>query len=128
MSDEPVTATLTIDGVDLPVSGACVLVGPPDFAPAIRSYRSTYDTLVDEIVRDVDPPDDDGLFAGPLAHIAAMRADWKANGTIKDFRPSFTRDVAPIITQSAKWSACTCTSREPIRTRKADLRRATTEH
>jgi len=102
MSDGPVTATLTIDGVDKAVSGAWVLVGPPDFAPAIRSYRSMYDTLIDEIVRDVDPPDDDGLFAGPLAHIAAMRADWKRNGTIKDFQPSFTRDIAPIITAICK--------------------------
>jgi hypothetical protein len=102
MSDGPVTATLTIDGVNLDVSGAWVLVGPPDFVPTIRSYRSMYDTLVDEIVRDVDPPDDDGLFSGPLAHIAAMRADWKANGTIKDFKPSFTRDIAPIITAICK--------------------------
>jgi hypothetical protein len=97
MSDGPVTATLTIDGVNQDVSGAWVLVGPPDFAPGIRSYRSMYDTLIDEIVREVDPPNDDGLFAGPLAHVAAMRADWKQNGTIKNFRPSFTRDIAPIL-------------------------------
>src|SRR5262249_50179276 len=87
MSDGPVTATLTIDGADQPVAGAWVLVGPPDFAPAIRSYRSMYDTLIDAWVRGMDPAPDDGLFAGPLAHIAAMRADWKTNGTIKDFKP-----------------------------------------
>src|SRR6516164_7113891 len=45
---------------------------------------------------------DDGLFAEPLAHIAAMRADWKKNGTIKDFKPSFTRDIAPILTSIAR--------------------------
>jgi hypothetical protein len=98
MSDGPVTATLTIDGVNHDVAGAWVLVGPPDFAPGIRSYRSMYDSLIDEMVREVDPPEDDGLFAGPLAHIAAMRADWKKNGTIKDFKPSFTRDITPIVT------------------------------
>ena len=97
VSDGPVSATLTINGVDQPVAAAWVLVGPPDFAPAISSYRSMYDSLIDEFVREIDPPADDGLFAGPLAHIAAMREDWKRNGTIKDFVPSFTRDIAPIL-------------------------------
>jgi L-Lysine epsilon oxidase N-terminal/L-lysine epsilon oxidase C-terminal domain len=102
MSDGPVTATLTINGTNQPVAGAWVLVGPPDFAPAIRSYRSMYDSLMDEWVRGMDPAADDGLFAGPLAHIAAMRADWKKNGTIKEFKPSFTRDIAPILTSIAR--------------------------
>jgi hypothetical protein len=74
-----------------------VLVGPPDFAPSVRSYRTMYDTLVDVVVREMSIPTDDGLFAGPLAHIAAMHKDWQQNQTIKDFKPSFTRDIAPIL-------------------------------
>jgi L-Lysine epsilon oxidase N-terminal/L-lysine epsilon oxidase C-terminal domain len=102
VSDGPVTATLTIDGTPFAVAGAWMLVGPPDFAPAIRSYHSMYDSLIDLIVREMDIPADDGLFAGPLEHIAAMRADWKTNGTIKDFKPRFTRDIAPILTSIAR--------------------------
>ena len=97
MSDGPVEAELIIDGVKQEVAGAWVLVGPPDFVPPIRSYRTMYDSLLDVIVREMDIPADDGLFANPLAHIAAMNDDWKRNKTIKDFRPSFTRDIAPIL-------------------------------
>src|SRR5262249_54005584 len=91
MSDGPVEAQLTIDGASQAVAGAWVVVGPPDFAPAVRSYRTMYDTLLDVWVREMTIPADDGLFAGPLAHIAAMNQDWRQNGTIKDFKPSFTR-------------------------------------
>jgi hypothetical protein len=97
MSDSPVEAQLTIDGVPQAVVGAWVVVGPPDFAPAVRSYRTMYDTLLDVMVREMTIPADDGLFAGPLAHIAAMNQDWQQNGTIKTFKPSFTRDIAPTL-------------------------------
>jgi hypothetical protein len=102
MSDGPVDAELTIDGAKQQVDGAWVLVGPPDFVPPIHSYRTMYDTLLDVVVREMDIPADDGLFAGPLAHIAAMNEDWKVNQTIKNFRPSFTRDIAPILTAIAR--------------------------
>src|SRR5262249_7461460 len=72
MSDGPVEAELTIDGAKQEVVGAWVVVGPPDFVPPIRSYRTMYDSLIDVIVREMDIPADDGLFAGALAHIAAM--------------------------------------------------------
>jgi hypothetical protein len=102
MSDGPVEAELTIDGAEQAVAGAWVVVGPPDFVPPIHSYRTMYDSLVDVIVREMDIPADDGLFAGPLAHIAAMNDDWKRNKTIKDFSPSFTRDIAPILSAIAR--------------------------
>src|SRR5262249_22281301 len=98
----PVDAELTIDGVKQQVAGAWVVVGLPDFVPPIHSYRTMYDSLVDVIVREMDIPADDGLFAGPLAHIAAMSDDWKRNKTIKDFSPSFTRDIAPILSAIAR--------------------------
>jgi hypothetical protein len=102
MSDGPVQAELTIDGTKQQVAGAWAVVGPPDFVPPIRSYRTMYDSVVDVIVREMDIPADDGLFAGPLAHIAAMNDDWKRNTTIKDFRPRFTRDIAPILSAIAR--------------------------
>jgi len=102
MSDGPVQAELTIDGAKQAVTGAWVVVGPPDFVPPIHSYRTMYDSLVDVIVREMDIPADDGLFASPLAHIAAMNDDWKRNKTIKDFSPSFTREIAPILSAIAR--------------------------
>jgi hypothetical protein len=102
MSDGPVEAELTIGGVKQRVSGAWILVGPPDFAPAIQSYRTMYDTLIDVIVREMSIPADDGLFAGPLAYVTEMNADWKKNNTIRGFKPSFTRDIAPILTRIAR--------------------------
>lgn len=102
MSDGPVDAELTIDGANQDVVGAWLLVGPPDFVPPIHSYRSMYNSLVDVVVREMDIPTDDGLFAGPLTHIAAMNEDWKRNQTIKDFRPSFRRDIAPILLAIAR--------------------------
>ena len=102
MSDGPVQAELTIDGAKQAVTGAWVVVGPPDFVPPIHSYRTMYDSLVDVIVREMDIPADDGLFAGPLAHVAAMNNDWRRNKTIKDFSPSFTREIAPILSAIAR--------------------------
>ena len=102
MSDGPVQAELTIDGAKQAVTGAWVVVGPPDFVPPIHSYRTMYDSLVDVIVREMDIPADDGLFASPLGHIAAMNDDWRRNKTIKDFRPSFTREIAPILSAIAR--------------------------
>ncbi len=102
MSDGPVDAELTIDGAKQDIVGAWVLVGPPDFVPPIHSYRTMYDSLIDVVVREMDIPADDGLFASSLSYIAAMNADWKGNQTIKDFKPSFTRDIAPILTAIAR--------------------------
>src|SRR5438093_8154633 len=49
------------------------------------------------MVRELAIPADHGLCARPLAHIPAMTDDWRRNGTIKDFTPSFTRDIAPTL-------------------------------
>ena len=86
MSDGPVDAELTIDGAKQDVIGAWVLVGPPDFVPPIHSYRTMYDSLVDVVVREMDIPTDDGLFAGPLAHIAAMNDGLEAQPDHKGFQ------------------------------------------
>jgi hypothetical protein len=95
-----------IDGAKQDVIGAWVLVGPPDFVPpstatvrcTTRSWTSSYVKWTFQRTT--------GFFAGPLAHIAAMNEDWKRNQTIKDFRPSFRRDIAPILLRSPGWSGC----------------------
>jgi L-lysine epsilon oxidase-like protein len=103
VSDGPVQATITIDGAEQSVEAAWVVVGPPDFAPSVRSYRSMYDTLVDVIVREIPIPADDGLFAGPLADIAEMQADWdQATLTLPAYKPSFTRHIYPILSSIAR--------------------------
>jgi L-Lysine epsilon oxidase N-terminal/L-lysine epsilon oxidase C-terminal domain len=101
ISDGPVQARIEIDGAAHDADAAWVLVGPPDFAPSVRSYRTMYDTLVDVIVREIPLPADDGLFAGALADVAAMKVAWKPDGTLDGFRPSFTRHIYPILVASA---------------------------
>ncbi|MFL5137924.1 MAG: LodA/GoxA family CTQ-dependent oxidase [Microvirga sp.] len=102
VADGPVEAEIVVDGAQQRAEGAWVLVGPPDFAPSVRSYRTMYDTHVDLIVREMALPTDDGLFAGPLADIASMNAAWKGHGTIGDFRPSFVRHIYPILSAIAQ--------------------------
>jgi hypothetical protein len=101
VADGPIEAKIVIDAVAQDVEGAWVLVAPPDFAPTVRSYRSMYDTLVDVTVRELPIPPDDGLFAGPLADLAAMKADLQADGSMPIFRPSFTRHIYPILSSIA---------------------------
>ena len=97
VSDGPVKAKITIDGTPHDAEAAWVLVGPPDFAPHLLNYRTMYDTLVDVIVRHLPIPND-ARFDGALKYIADMKADWnEATQRFTAFRPSFTRDIAPIL-------------------------------
>lgn len=51
ISDGPVTATVKIDGQEIPVDEAWVVVGPPNYAPNIIGWRTLYDLLVDAYVQ-----------------------------------------------------------------------------
>jgi hypothetical protein len=44
-SDGPVDATVQIDGRDIPVTGAWVVVAPPNYAPGIQSVVTMYDVM-----------------------------------------------------------------------------------
>lgn len=70
-SDGPVTATVTIQGRDIPVEPAWVVTAPPNYAPDVIGIRTLYDLLVDLYVEN-----------------HWMRAPE---------RPSFTQDVYPIL-------------------------------
>lgn len=51
ISDGPVSATVTINGQPIPVEDAWVVVGPPNYAPDIISWRTMYELLVDVYVQ-----------------------------------------------------------------------------
>jgi len=57
VADGPVDAKVIIDGKEIPVEGAWVVVGPPNYAPALKTVRTLYDLLYDRMV-------DWGLTAG----------------------------------------------------------------
>jgi hypothetical protein len=50
ISDGPVTAEVRVDGRALPVEPAWVVVGPPTYAPELKSVRTLYDLLRDAFV------------------------------------------------------------------------------
>lgn len=45
ISDGPVTASVIIDGKEIPVDPAWVICGPPDYAPSIDTVTTLYDAL-----------------------------------------------------------------------------------
>jgi hypothetical protein len=69
--DGPVSATVRIDGREIPVEGAWVITAPPNYAPDLLGVRTLYDLLVD-------------LYVG---------AGWIKEPAI----PSFRWDVYPIL-------------------------------
>ena len=78
VSDGPVTATVTFNGFapKMQAAGAWVIVAPPDFAPPIENITTLYDVLLQVAV------DKLGLTLPP--------------------RPSFTRDIYPILRGAIK--------------------------
>jgi L-Lysine epsilon oxidase N-terminal/L-lysine epsilon oxidase C-terminal domain len=98
VSDGPIGATVQIDGTTHEVDGAWLLVGPPDFAPAVRSYRTIYDTLIDVIVREPSIEiDKDPLFNTVLSDIRAMKKQWRPSVGLGNFRPSFRDHIEPTL-------------------------------
>ena len=49
-SDGPVDARVIIDGAEIPVEGAWVVVAPPNYAPALNTARTLYDLLYDRAI------------------------------------------------------------------------------
>ncbi|GGL00325.1 LodA/GoxA family CTQ-dependent oxidase [Deinococcus radiotolerans] len=75
VSDGPVTATVRVNGLDVQVTPAWVVVAPPNYGPQRKSVRTMWD-----LMRDV------AIKAGQLS----------APG-----RPSFTADILPIFERMA---------------------------
>ena len=68
--DGPVDATVRIDGREIPVTGAWVVVAPPNYAPGIQSVVTMYDVLF-EVATYLEPE-------------------------LRPSRPSFTRMIYPL--------------------------------
>ncbi|MFO1002327.1 MAG: LodA/GoxA family CTQ-dependent oxidase [Planctomycetaceae bacterium] len=49
-SDGPVDTRVVINGVEIPVEGAWVVVAPPNYAPSLLTARTLYDLLYDRMV------------------------------------------------------------------------------
>lgn len=105
-SDGPVTATLRlrVNGKPktVPVQGAWVLVGPPDFAPDVRPMVTLWDLLVDMAVRALPLPADETVYqTGELKRLHDMAAELGGGRTaFTSYQPSFDDDVAPILRQA----------------------------
>jgi hypothetical protein len=96
VSDGPVTAELTVDGQIVPADDAAwVHVGPPDFAPGVRSYRTMYDTLVDVYVRNAK-------FAKLSPELDELRQFFEKKDSATPPLPSFTRHIYPILAAVAR--------------------------
>lgn len=70
-SDGPVTATVSVNGVSIPVESAWVVVAPPNYGPGLVSWRTMYDLMCDVYVH----------------------AGWMAPPET----PSFVHDILPIL-------------------------------
>ncbi len=79
ISDGPVDATVRLGGRSLPVTGAWVVVGPPDYGPGIQSVVTMYDVV--------------------------FEAATKLAPELKPMRPSFTRQIYPLFARhvSNQW-------------------------
>jgi len=80
-SDGPVTAQLWINDQKVEVEPAWVLVGPPSYAPEVANLVTLFDTIFDVAVRKQKAVP--AVFSNGL---------WNS-----DFRPSFERDILPIL-------------------------------
>jgi hypothetical protein len=78
VSDGPVTARVSYDGVPLEVAPAWVVVAPPNYAPMQKSVRTLWDLLRSVAI-------DAGMLAKPA-------------------RPSFQRDIRPIFERMTRLS------------------------
>jgi len=70
VADGPVTAKVKLNGIELQVIPAWVIVAPPNYAPKRKSVRTMWDLMRDVAIKA-------GMLAAPK-------------------RPSFTRDILPI--------------------------------
>ncbi len=76
ISDGPVTCKMKLEGVDLQVKPAWIVVGPPKYAPELYPVVTLYDTLYQVAINRA-------LIENPFSN--------------PQFRPSFNRHIYPIL-------------------------------
>jgi len=106
VSDGPVTATVTLRGAaPVAADGAWVLVGPPDFAPAVGNVVTLYDVLYDMAARTLALPADDARFdRPPLDRLKRLNAELRGRSPVelKQYRPSFADEIWPILRRASE--------------------------
>src|SRR5262249_17473180 len=76
---------------------AWVLVGPPDYAPEIRSVVSLYDTLLDVAIRELPDPTPPFYTTALLTDYKAMKASLGGAA----FQARFSLDIEPPLVAAA---------------------------
>ncbi|MGA3123825.1 MAG: LodA/GoxA family CTQ-dependent oxidase [Polyangiaceae bacterium] len=104
VSDGPIAAMVTVQGPSgdevIQAEGAWVIVGPPDFAPAVSNVVRLYDTIWDVAVRQLSSLPPLAAFAdgGVLENLRRQREDWaKTGASFTDYEPSFADEIAPLL-------------------------------
>jgi hypothetical protein len=101
VSDGPVTATITFQGVAKPIKaiGAWVICTPPDFAPFAQNVVTLYDLLFDMAARELDLPTNDTQYDGILSSLRAINKEMKLGGrtSLSAHKPSFDQEIWPIL-------------------------------
>jgi L-lysine epsilon oxidase-like protein len=110
VSDGPVTVKLRlkVDGKpqEVTVAPAWVLVGPPDFAPALRQTVSLWDVLFDLAAREIPLPKDEAVYTtGALSRMPAIAKDLSKGASFSSYKPTFDDDIAPVLRQAiaSRW-------------------------
>lgn len=87
VSDGPVNAKVTLDGKEVPVTGAWIVVAPPDFAPFIENIVTLYD-VAREATADPAPPTSI-LFSDAIFPIISrlMRYQWVNSMALRGHGP-----------------------------------------
>ncbi len=96
VSDGPVTARVKLKtGKTIAVQfPGWVVVGPPDYAPEIRSVVSLYDAMLDVAVRNLPDPAPPFYTAAALLEFKTLKASFR--GT-PGFTPKFGLDIEPTL-------------------------------
>jgi L-Lysine epsilon oxidase N-terminal/L-lysine epsilon oxidase C-terminal domain len=117
VSDGPVKAIVTVRDRDgrpesFQADGAWVIVGPPDFAPAIESVVTLWDLMLDLAVRTRKILPDNGLFTAyergrGLPGVAGLARAWEASKDssgrkrpLEDYVPSYAEQILPILSRA----------------------------
>ena len=107
-SDGPVDAKVTLDGMEIPVEGAWVVAGPPNYAPGLKTVRTLHDLLHDlAITWGFAPPTDRVSFASHIAPIFRRLSglQWVNQGFAETFGSGAPYDVEKILPRLADASA-----------------------
>ncbi len=104
VSDGPVKASIVLrDKANkqhtIPVTGAWVLCGPPDFAPTLASVVTLYDVLYHMAAVELTLPANEALYTTVLKSLGDINKEFKAAGAAKlaAYKPSYNDEIYPFL-------------------------------